>query len=93
MVEVAWRSMIGHEILPTPCTVTFRRIGPQKLDDDNLARSFKWVQDQVARRLHVDDGDGSVVWQYTQEVIGKRVYGLVITISYPERNPSDGSDN
>ena len=51
-----------------PYSVLLTRIGPRKLDSDNLASAFKAVRDQVARLLYVDDGDESrVTWAYGQE--------------------------
>ena len=40
-----------------PVTVTLTRLGGRKLDPDNLANSFKHVQDGVAAWLGIDDGD------------------------------------
>lgn len=52
-----------------PVRVTLVRIGKRKLDSDNLAGSFKHVQDGVADALRVDDGDDSkVLWRYRQEI-------------------------
>lgn len=64
-----------------PCVVTLTRVGPRKLDKDNLSGSFKHVQDEIARKLSVDDGDESkVMWQYRQEPIGKLMYKLKVRI-------------
>ena len=51
-----------------PCVVTITRIGPRRMDSDNLAGSAKAVRDEVARMLGCDDGDESAVtWVYAQE--------------------------
>ena len=51
-----------------PVRVTLTRQGERLLDQDNLAGSFKHIQDGVARLvLGVDDGDRAAVeWQYEQ---------------------------
>jgi hypothetical protein len=34
--------------VPLPCSVTFVRIGPKEMDEeDNLRMAFKWIKDQV----------------------------------------------
>ena len=53
---------------PRPIRVRLTRCGGKKLDRDNLARSFKAIQDVVAEWLGVDDGDGAAVrWVYRQK--------------------------
>jgi len=47
--------------------ITFTRLGPQKLDDDNLAGAFKGLRDKVASLLDIDDGDARLTWVYRQE--------------------------
>ncbi len=50
-----------------PVRVALVRVGGKRLDPDNLAGSFKAVQDEVARFLSVDDGDRRRVrWCYRQ---------------------------
>lgn len=57
-----------HRIPKPPVSVVLCRLGPKLLDSDNLAGSFKHVQDAVARFLGVDDGDVKAVrWLYTQD--------------------------
>lgn len=54
--------------LSPPYHVTLTRLALRQLDPDNLAGSFKHVQDQVAKLLRVDDGDAKKVrWEYRQE--------------------------
>ena len=50
-----------------PCVITLTRIGPRRLDSDNLAAIFKALRDGIADRLEVDDGDPRVTWRYAQE--------------------------
>ena len=54
------------------------RVGPRKLDSDNLAASAKHVRDGIADALGVNDGDESrAIWHYAQAP-GK--HGVYITI-------------
>ncbi len=44
------RQLFNREVreLPLPCRVTFVRLGPKEMDEeDNLRMSFKWIKDQV----------------------------------------------
>lgn len=61
-------------------TVTLTRIGPRKLDSDNLTSGFKSVRDQVADILGVDDGDERVEWICRQERGRPREYAARIRI-------------
>lgn len=73
--------LAGHKI-KLPCKVRMVRIGPKLLDKDNLAGSFKAVQDSIARTLGVDDGDRSKIdWEYDQVAIRERRYNLKIQIT------------
>jgi len=65
-----------------PCVVTLTRIGPRKIDDDNLANGCKGIRDAIAHELDVDDGDSRITFHYDQEVIGKREYGVRVKISW-----------
>lgn len=46
------------------CLLT--RIGPRKLDSDNLAFAFKAIRDQIAEELGINDGSDAVEWKYAQ---------------------------
>jgi len=62
-------ALLCRALEPTqwPVTVLLTRIGPRKLDSDNVAGCLKAVRDGVADALGVDDGDESMVtWQYAQ---------------------------
>ncbi len=51
-----------------PVTVKLTRIGPRKLDSDNVQGALKATRDGVADWLGVDDGDeAKVTWSYAQE--------------------------
>lgn len=67
------------------CVITLTRVGARMLDPDNLANSFKAVQDAIAKRLGIDDGDQSKVrWVYEQRATGKHQYGLEVKIEAAE---------
>lgn len=52
-----------------PVSVKLTRVGPRKLDGDNLQSSCKALRDGIADWLGVDDGDDSKVsWEYAQRV-------------------------
>ena len=50
---------------------------------DNLPTSLKPVQDEIADALGIDDGDGSVRWQYGQVETRGRT-GVIVRIEEPE---------
>lgn len=59
--------LIAHRVEP-PLVVLITRIGPRKLDSDNLAISAKHIRDGIADKLGVDDGDETKVrWEYAQD--------------------------
>lgn len=63
-----------------PCDVWLIRVGPKKLDDDNLSGAFKFLRDEIADWLKIDDGGSEVLWHYEQRVTGKREYAVVLEI-------------
>lgn len=63
-----------------PYTITITRIGPRKLDSDNLAGSAKHVRDGVADWLGIDDGDERLTWLYAQRSEGAGVYACEVAI-------------
>jgi len=71
-------ALAGVPRVMPPVRVTLVRVGGRRLDPDNLAASWKSVQDAVARFLSVDDGDTARVhWTYRQQPGGK-ARGVVI---------------
>lgn len=59
--------LFPKKVGPRPYVVTLTRVGPRKLDSDNVQASLKHIRDQVAACLGVDDGDESLVrWIYEQ---------------------------
>lgn len=61
-----------------PCDVTLTRIGPRRLDDDNVRGVFKAIRDGIADRLGIKDNDPRVTWRYEQE--RDKHYGIRITV-------------
>lgn len=70
----------GKPVVLQGSTVIFTRYSCKELDQDNLAGAFKHVQDQLARELGIDDGDGSVKWRYEQQRISKREHYFTVEI-------------
>ncbi len=65
---LVWAHLVARPAPPLPATITLTRVGKRRLDDDNLAAAFKYVRDQIAAWVGVDDGDGRYRWEYRQEV-------------------------
>lgn len=63
-----------------PCAVKLTRVGPNKLDGDNLQSAFKGIRDVIARKLGVDDGDEKVQWEYAQMPVRIREYAVKVSI-------------
>ena len=62
----AW--LLRSRVLPDlPVVVTFTRISPRDLDDDNLPSAFKYVRDEIARHYGTHDGTSApITWRYHQ---------------------------
>ena len=71
-------SGVPTAIPPLPLLITIARIGPRKLDDDNLASACKYVRDQIATAVGVDDGSSQYTWQYKQKI---GAYGVDVEIT------------
>lgn len=82
-----WVAMRGRAIPQPPLIVTITRVGPRALDDDNLASACKYVRDQIAEGVGVDDGSPLYKWRYRQRA-DKR-YSVEIDIA-PIGNGSEG---
>lgn len=80
MMVVLQNNLIGRKV-KLPCVVRLTRIGPKALDTDNLAGAFKHVQDAIAHKLGVDDGDTEKIrWEYHQFPIRIRDYAVKVEI-------------
>lgn len=81
-VAIAMYGALRGRRLQLPCVVKLTRIGPKKMDSDNLAGALKGCQDQIARQLGVDDGDESKVRFYHYQMpIGSRDYSIKVEIA------------
>lgn len=62
----AW--LLRSRVLPDlPVVVTFTRISPRDLDDDNLPSAFKYVRDTIAAHYGTHDGTSApITWRYQQ---------------------------
>jgi hypothetical protein len=61
--------------------VTLTRIGPRKLDSDNVQGALKAIRDEVAAQLGIDDGDPRITWKYEQ---AKGEYAVRVVIETAE---------
>jgi len=73
---------------PPPYVITITRIGPRKLDSDNLQGSAKAIRDGVADWLGIDDGDDCLTWDYKQRSEGAGVYACEIVIESAMGEPA-----
>ena len=90
------RMALGLRPIRPPCHCWITRIGPRRLDGDNLQRACKAVRDGVADALGIDDGSEAVTWAYDQrkplpgerDLLGKpggraaERYGVIIQLLY-----------
>jgi len=75
----------GHELLERGrFMVTFTRVAPRKLDDDNLRECCKHLRDGVADWFGVDDGSPMYEWRYEQEKGKPKEYAVRIRIERKE---------
>lgn len=75
------RLVMGQHLRPTlPVVVTFTRVAPRQLDDDNLRSGFKAIRDGVADWLGVDDRHPGVEWRYEQAREGAGEYAVRIRV-------------
>lgn len=81
MMAALQNNLIGRKVR-LPCVVKLTRVGPKALDPDAVSGSLKHVQDVIAKKLGVDDGDASkVTWEYSQMPIRIREYAVKVSIT------------
>lgn len=79
---VAWMLKLFGGVPPAPpLVVVLTRIGPRKLDDDNVTGTLKYTRDSVAEWLGLDDGDDRLTWKCQQE---KGSYAVRIELFTPK---------
>jgi hypothetical protein len=76
----AYRGAAKGARVALPCVVRFVRIGPRKLDSDNLASAMKGIRDTVAQCIGVDDGAEQIRFEYDQCAIGERSYNVKVQV-------------
>lgn len=74
------RPMRAEEI----AKVTMTRLGPRRMDDDNLAAAMKAVRDGIADALGVDDGDPRIMW-VPRQLTARSRRGVKVEIHYDEK--------
>lgn len=80
MLVALQNNLVGKKV-KLPCVVKLTRIGPKPLDSDNLAGAMKHVQDAIAKKLGIDDGDTEKIrWEYHQFPIRIREYAVKVSI-------------
>lgn len=73
-----WVAMRELQIPAPPLVIMIIRVGPRRLDDDNLQAACKYVRDEIARKVGIDDGSPKYTWMYDQR-IGE--YGVEVEIT------------
>jgi hypothetical protein len=66
-VQAAFRNALKLTSIKPVLRIILTRVGPKRLDPDNLCGALKAIQDQVARQLKIDDGSLLIKWEYEQE--------------------------
>ena len=80
LIAAAWLKL-GRPQIELPALVTFIRIAPRPLDDDNLRDACKALRDEVAKQLGSDDATTSPIrWQYEQLRGGAGEYSVRVEI-------------
>ena len=67
------------------------RVGPRKLDDDNLSSAFKAVRDSVAAYFGIDDGDERIKFNYGQDT-GRAMVQMVFSIEPLPMTPREARE-
>ena len=68
----------GVSVPTPPVIVTITRVGPRRLDDDNLAAACKYVRDAIATHIGTDDGSDLYTWRCEQRI---GPYGVEVEIT------------
>ena len=61
-------STVEESLPPPPLLIIITRVGLRRLDDDNLAAACKYVRDQIAAAIGIDDGSDQYTWKYEQRI-------------------------
>ena len=83
-VRMAWLAA-GRPTVAPPARVVITRIGPMRMDSDNVVTAGKAVRDELAAIVFgVDDRDRRIEWVVIQESAGRGVYGVRVEIASAE---------
>jgi hypothetical protein len=94
IVAVAMQNNLRGRQVEMPCVVKLTRIAPRRLDShDNLRSAFKATADFISRKLGVNDGDGSITWEYDQMSGQPKQYAVRISITSQAQTSSTKSLN
>ena len=64
-----WSTIMGEmEVPKLPLVVHITRVGPRKLDGDNLQSACKYVRDMIAYIVGTDDGSPLYTWDSSQRI-------------------------
>jgi hypothetical protein len=92
-VYYAWKVAVAgcKRRLSAPYLIKLTRRGIKVLDDDNCQGAMKFVRDQVAELLGLDDADDQITFEYAQETGSG--YGVVIEVYQSESKPKKAAMN
>jgi len=80
---------LSSDLAARKISVRLTRVGPRRLDSDNLAAALKHVRDGVADALGVDDGDPRLEWIYDQQRCRPGEYAVLVDIRPEDRSHDD----
>jgi len=70
--------------IPIPCHIKLTRVASEKLDDDNLPVSMKYIRDALADQIfpglppgRADDKKLGLTWEYDQDIVGRSLSVLI----------------
>jgi crossover junction endodeoxyribonuclease RusA len=89
----AARLLVRAALVPLPpgtgrrkTVVRLTRIGPRRLDSDNLAAALKHVRDGLADALGMDDGDERLTWRYAQRNGSPGQYAVLVEVETDDKS-------
>jgi hypothetical protein len=82
-VVAAWINACARRLEPHEVAgIHMKRLGPRKLDSDNLQGALKSVRDGIAACLGLDDGSPRLVWMYEQGKGKPGQYAVEVEVMY-----------
>jgi hypothetical protein len=78
MLVALYNNLKSHRITQ-PIAITLTRMGPRRLDGDNLQSSLKFCRDAIAWKIGIDDGnEKAALWFYSQTMA--KTFGVRVQI-------------